>query len=66
MSITDIPLVNAVWDLTKKQYPEFESPETQDEGIVKIEEKENPEHCENSFRFLCDGSRDAEKWDNPY
>ena len=41
------PMVEAIWELTKKQYPEWNAPLTPEDGIAKEEKDEEVNYCEN-------------------
>jgi hypothetical protein len=43
----ETPLINAIWELTKKQYPEWEAPMTPKEGVIDIERNENISYSDN-------------------
>lgn len=42
------PLVDAVWEITKKQYPEWNGPKTPEEGISNEEKNEKVDYSENT------------------
>jgi hypothetical protein len=45
--LNDSTLINAIWELTKKQYPEWDAPLTPKEGVVDLERNEKIDYSEN-------------------
>jgi hypothetical protein len=45
--LNDSTLINAIWELTKKQYPEWDAPLTPKEGVIDIERNEKIDYAEN-------------------
>ena len=42
------PLIEAIWELTKKQYPEWDAPITPKEGLSEEEKKEDVNYLEDN------------------
>ena len=44
----DTSLINAIWELTKRQYPEWDAPLTPDEGIADNEKNEDVDYSRDN------------------
>lgn len=47
----DTPLINAIWEITKKQYPEWDAPLTPREGVIAEEKNETVDYRNSNGEY---------------